>query len=138
MSINMLDEVNAKIKQEILREREVRLTSQDSYLSVIPKNLRFRASSEHYHIKELISLCKEDYRDLIVALIMKEKRDNVKGYKIIDRFRTRPFIFIGLLSLHPENKVKILGKARFVAIKLLMKNPKLLDVATKLYRKYKR
>ncbi|MGF6190815.1 hypothetical protein [Serratia sp. 2723] len=137
MSHNMLDEVNNKLRQEILREREVRNTAQDSYLSVIPKSLRFRAASEQYHMKEIIALCKDDYRDLVVALMTKDLRDNIKGYYIIDKFRSRPLVFVSLLSLHPAAKVKLLGKTRFIAVKFLMKNPRLMDVARKIYRKFK-
>lgn len=138
MDENSLSVLDERLKKNIIIERDYRKNKRNHVFEVIPPDLRFMAESKQYHIKEIIALCKGDYRELITALLMKEYIDSVKGYSVINMFRTKPLIFVCLLSIHPQAKAKLVGICRFIAIRFLVKHPRLLELAKSVYRKINR
>jgi hypothetical protein len=132
MDENAFDILDRNIKSEIIAQRSFRDGKKNRMLDAIPFDLRFLAESREYHIKEIMSLCKGDYRDLVIALLMKENVQKIKGITFINLFSSRPLCYVYLLSVHPQAKAKVSGKYRFITIKFLMKHPRLLDLAKKI------
>lgn len=138
MDENSFSALDARLKADIYSERDHRQNKKNHTLENIPYELRFLANSKQYHIKEMMALCKGDYRELVTALLMKKTGNEVKGYSIINTFRARPLIFVYLLSIHPQSKAKLVGKSRFMAVKFLVRHPRLLELAKSVYRKINR
>lgn len=138
MDDNSFGVLDARLKKDIIIERDIRRKKINNISEIIPSNIRFLAESEQYHIKEIISLCKEDYRELVTVLLMKKKSDKVKGYFVINAFRKKPLIFVFLLSIHPQAKAKLVGKYRFMMVKFLIRHPRLLELAKSVYGKINR
>ncbi|MEQ9719819.1 hypothetical protein ABQG65_01230 [Yersinia alsatica] len=138
MDENSLSALDEHLKKNIIIERENRKSKKDNLFEIIPPDLRFLASCKQYHIKEIMTLCTGDYRELVTVLLMKRKIDSVIGYSIINIFRAKPLVFICLLSIHPQAKAKLVGKSKFIIVKFLTKHPRLLELAKTIYRKINR
>jgi len=126
---------NKSILETIEDARSERRQTERTGINILPKELRFLFKTTQFEINELITLCKDDYRKIIVVLITKVSPENIEGYSFIDKFRASPFIFINLLALHPKSKVRVKGSLKYAAVKILRRNKTLFDLARKIYIK---
>jgi len=130
-----IDDINNEILSIINNIRNERQKEENKDVNLLPKELRFLYKTSIFQINELLSLCKDDYRQTVTILITKKSPDKIAGYKFIDKFKKRPFIFINLLANHPKSKVRVKGNIKYAAIKMLKKNKKAFDLARKIHNK---
>ncbi|ADD77654.1 Hypothetical Protein PANA_2487 [Pantoea ananatis LMG 20103] len=128
---------NKDILDEIEIARCDRNQKEKNGINALPKELRFLYKTTTFEINELMILCKDDYRKNLTLLIAKVTPENIKFYKVIDRFKKRPFVFVNLLAIHPQCKVKVKGRLKYTISRLLRNHKTLFDFARKIYIRIK-
>jgi len=137
MNNEKIIEINESVLSIINEARDDRKLKQKKGVNLLPRELRFLYKTSQFNINELIALCKDDYREIITVLITKSSSESVGGYKYINKFRHRPFVFINMLAFHPASKVKVNGVLKYAVSKLLKRNKVAFDLARKIYNKFR-
>lgn len=130
-----LNNINDEIISSIHYAREERALNINNIISRLSNEHKILYRYKTYDINHLLSLCINDYRELITILITKKIPEDIRAFTLINRFSRRPLFFIILLAYHPDACVKINGITKIMIMKILRRNKNIFNFARKIYYK---